>query len=251
MKPSEPVDAVEKYMRRDKPVIISLDGITYSHRTGEQELCVLKGITLDIMRGQSCAIVGNSGSGKSTLLNILGLLSCPDSGQFHFVGRDMCSVSSDVLASIRNQEIGFVFQSFNLLSRLTALDNVALPLSYRGFSRNKARQHALDHLKQVGLEDRVTHLPSELSGGQCQRVAIARALVGNPSLILADEPTGNLDSQAATEILDILLALNREQSVTLIVVTHDIAMANRFDRKLEIRQGKMHEVAVARDDKHV
>ncbi|OAL60310.1 ABC transporter ATP-binding protein [Halomonas sp. ALS9] len=238
-------------MRRDKPVIISLDGITYSHQTGEQELCVLKGITLDIMRGQSCAIVGSSGSGKSTLLNILGLLSRPEAGEFHFVGYDMCSVSSDVLASIRNQEIGFVFQSFNLLSRLTALDNVALPLSYRGFSRNKARQHALDHLKQVGLEDRVTHLPSELSGGQCQRVAIARALVGNPSLILADEPTGNLDSQTATEILDILLALNREQSVTLIVVTHDIAMANRFDRKLEIRQGKMHEVAVARDDKHV
>ncbi|WP_218031549.1 ABC transporter ATP-binding protein [Halovibrio variabilis] len=251
MKPSEPVDAVEKYMRRDKPVIISLDGITYSHRTGEQELCVLKDVTLDIMRGQSCAIVGSSGSGKSTLLNILGLLSRPDSGEFHFVGYDMCSASSDVLASIRNQEIGFVFQSFNLLSRLTALDNVALPLSYRGFSRNKARQHALDHLKQVGLEDRVTHLPSELSGGQCQRVAIARALVGNPSLILADEPTGNLDSQTATEILDILLALNREQSVTLIVVTHDIAMANHFDRKLEIRQGKMHEVAVARDDKHV
>ncbi|WP_208797166.1 ABC transporter ATP-binding protein [Vreelandella titanicae] len=250
MKSSEPVDAVEKYMRQDKPVIISLDGITYSHRTGEQELCVLKGVTLDIVRGQSCAIVGSSGSGKSTLLNILGLLSRPDSGQFHFVGRDMCSANSDVLASIRNQEIGFIFQSFNLLSRLTALDNVALPLSYRGISRTKARQYALQQLQKVGLEDRATHLPSELSGGQCQRVAIARALVGNPSLILADEPTGNLDSQTAAEILDILLALNREQSVTLIVVTHDIAMANHFDRKLEIRQGEMHEVAVAGGDKH-
>lgn len=238
-------------MGQNKPVIISLHGINYSHRTGEQELQVLKDITLDIERGQSCAIVGSSGSGKSTLLNILGLLSRPDSGQFHFISHDMCSANSDILASIRNQEIGFVFQSFNLLSRLTALDNVALPLSYRGISRNAARQHALVQLKQVGLEDRVTHLPSELSGGQCQRVAIARALVGNPSLILADEPTGNLDSQTATEILDILLALNREHSVTLIVVTHDIAMANHFDRKLEICQGKMHEVDVARDDKHV
>lgn len=237
-------------MRRDKPVIISLDGITYSHQTGEQELCVLKDVTLDIVRGQSCAIVGSSGSGKSTLLNILGLLSCPDSGQFHFFGRDMCSASSDVLASIRNQEIGFIFQSFNLLSRLTALDNVALPLSYRGISHTKARQYALQQLQKVGLEDRATHLPSELSGGQCQRVAIARALVGNPSLILADEPTGNLDSQTAAEILDILLALNREQSVTLIVVTHDIAMANHFDRKLEIRQGEMHEVAVAGGGKY-
>lgn len=237
-------------MRRDKPVIIALDGITYSHRMGEQELCVLKGVTLDIAHGQSCAIVGSSGSGKSTLLNILGLLSRPDSGQFHFVGRDMCSANSDVLTSIRNQEIGFIFQSFNLLSRLTALDNVALPLSYRGISRTKARQYALQQLQKVGLEDRATHLPSELSGGQCQRVAIARALVGNPSLILADEPTGNLDSQTAAEILDILLSLNREQSVTLIVVTHDIAMANRFDRKLEIRQGEMHEVAVARGDKY-
>lgn len=232
-------------------MIISLDGINYSHRTGEQELRILKHITLDIERGQSCAIVGTSGSGKSTLLNILGLLSRPDSGQFHFAGRDIYSANSDILASIRNQEIGFVFQSFNLLSRLTALDNVALPLSYRGFSRGKARQCALEQLKKVGLENRATHLPSELSGGQCQRVAIARALVGNPSLILADEPTGNLDRRTATEILNILLTLNREQSVTLIVVTHDMAMANHFDRKLEIFQGKIHEVSAARDGKYV
>lgn len=251
MEPSEPVSAIEQYMRRDKPVIISLDDISYSHCTGEQELRVLEHVTLDIECGQSCAIVGSSGSGKSTLLNILGLLSRPDSGQFNFVGRDMCSAHSDVLASIRNQEIGFIFQSFNLLSRLTALDNVALPLSYRGISRNKARRYAMDQLKKVGLEDRATHLPSELSGGQCQRVAIARALVGNPSLILADEPTGNLDSQTATEILHILLTLNREQSVALIVVTHDIAMASHFDRKLEILQGQIHEVAMVKGDKHV
>ncbi|GAA0565086.1 hypothetical protein GCM10008997_11740 [Halomonas salifodinae] len=162
----------------------------------------------------------------------------------------MQRASTDELASIRNKEIGFVFQSFNLLPRLTALDNVALPLSYRGVPRHAARQCAMEQLQRVGLAERAMHRPAELSGGQCQRVAIARALVGSPSLILADEPTGNLDNQTATDILNRLLTLNREQSVTLIMVTHDTSMTKHFGRQLEIHQGEMHEIVTIGDDKH-
>lgn len=230
--------------------LIALKGVSHGYQTGNQELPVLKHVTLDIWPGQSCVIMGDSGSGKSTLLNVLGLLDSPSSGKFHFSGRDTQQASTDELASIRNQEIGFVFQSFNLLPRLTALDNVALPLSYRGVSRHAARQHAMKQLQRVGLTERAMHRPAELSGGQCQRVAIARALVGSPSLILADEPTGNLDSQTATDILNRLLTLNREQSVTLIIVTHDTTLAKHFDRQLEIHQGAMHEVVAVGDDRH-
>ncbi|WP_163576348.1 ABC transporter ATP-binding protein [Halomonas faecis] len=235
---------------RDTSAMIALEGVSHGYRTGDQQLLVLKHVTLDIWRGQSCVILGASGSGKSTLLNILGLLDRPASGQFHFAGRDMQRASTDELASIRNQEIGFVFQSFNLLPRLTALDNVALPLSYRGVSRHAARQHAMEQLQRVGLSERAMHRPAELSGGQCQRVAIARALIGSPSLILADEPTGNLDNRTATDILNRLLTLNREHAATLIMVTHDTTLARHFDRQLEIHQGEMHEVVAAGDDKH-
>lgn len=235
---------------RETSVLISLEGVSHGYRTGDQELRVLQHITLNIGRGQSCVILGASGSGKSTLLNLLGLLDRPASGKFHFAGHDMQRASTDELASIRNKEIGFVFQSFNLLPRLTALDNVALPLSYRGVPRHEARQYAMEQLQRVGLAERAMHRPAELSGGQCQRVAIARALVGAPSLILADEPTGNLDNQTATDILNRLLTLNREQSVTLILVTHDITMARHFDRQLKIHQGEMHEVVAVGNDKN-
>lgn len=193
------------------------------------------------LSGESCAIVGASGSGKSTLLNILGLLDRPDSGAYRFAEHDIFSVDGDRLAAIRNRLIGFVFQSFNLLPRLNALDNVALPLSYRGMPRREALERAEAMLARVGLAERAGHRPADLSGGQRQRVAIARALVGEPALILADEPTGNLDASTAKEVLELLLTLNRERQVTLVVVTHDPGLAARLGRQLTVRHGEVHE----------
>lgn len=173
------------------PGLISLQGIGKRYQLAGQHLSILNDVCLSIARGDSCGILGASGSGKSTLLNILGLLDLPNCGQYRFAGHDIFSASPDELAAIRNQQIGFVFQSFNLLPRLSALDNVALPLSYRGVSRHESVEQALRMLEQVGLAERAHHRPADLSGGQRQRVAIARALVGKPSVILADEPTGN------------------------------------------------------------
>ncbi|VFT51608.1 ABC transporter ATP-binding protein [Pseudomonas aeruginosa] len=208
---------------------------------GGQPLQILKDVCLDIFPGESCAIVGASGSGKSTLLNILGLLDRPDSGAYRFAEHDIFSVDGDRLAAIRNRLIGFVFQSFNLLPRLNALDNVALPLSYRGMPRREALERAEAMLARVGLAERAGHRPADLSGGQRQRVAIARALVGEPALILADEPTGNLDASTAKEVLELLLTLNRERQVTLVVVTHDPSLAARLGRQLTVRHGEVHE----------
>jgi len=212
---------------------ISLQGIGKSYQLAGQHLSILNDVCLAIETGDSCGILGASGSGKSTLLNILGLLDLPDCGQYRFAGHE--------LAAIRNQQIGFVFQSFNLLPRLSALDNVALPLSYRGVSRHDSVEQAMRMLDQVGLAERAHHRPADLSGGQRQRVAIARALVGNPSVILADEPTGNLDSTTAQEIMDLLLALNCDQQVTLIIVTHDPHIAERLNRKILVRNGVVQE----------
>lgn len=223
------------------PGFISLQGIGKRYHLAGQSLTVLNDVCLCIARGDSCGILGASGSGKSTLLNILGLLDLPDCGQYHFAGHDIFSASPDQLAAIRNQQIGFVFQSFNLLPRLSALDNVALPLSYRGLSRHESVEQALRLLDQVGLAERAQHRPADLSGGQRQRVAIARALVGKPSVILADEPTGNLDSHTAQEIMELLLALNREQQVTLIIVTHDPKIAERLNRQIRVREGVVQE----------
>jgi putative ABC transport system ATP-binding protein len=222
--------------------LISLHGITKSYRFAEQQLSILKDVHLSIARGDSCGILGASGSGKSTLLNIIGLLDLPECGKYLFAGNDIFSAKPDELAAIRNQQIGFVFQSFNLLPRLSAMDNIALPLSYRGLTRHESVEQALRLLGQVGLGDRAHHRPADLSGGQRQRVAIARALVGKPSVILADEPTGNLDSTTAQEIMDLLLALNHEQQVTLIIVTHDAHIAERLERKILVRSGMVHEV---------
>ncbi|MGR4041755.1 ABC transporter ATP-binding protein [Pseudomonas sp. 910_21] len=227
------------------PGFISLQGIGKSYRLAEQPLHILKNVSLSIEVGESCAILGASGSGKSTLLNILGLLDLPDNGDYRFAGHDIFRASPDQLAAIRNQQIGFVFQSFNLLPRLSALDNVALPLSYRGVARRESLERALHMLDQVGLGQRAHHRPADLSGGQRQRVAIARALVGEPSVILADEPTGNLDSHTAQEIMDLLLSLNRERQVTLIIVTHDPGIAQRLERQIRVTNGVVQEVCPA------
>lgn len=225
--------------------LISLQGIGKSYRLAEQPLHILKNVSLSIDAGESCAILGASGSGKSTLLNILGLLDLPDSGDYRFAGHDIFRANPDQLAAIRNRQIGFVFQSFNLLPRLSALDNVALPLSYRGVARRESLERAMHMLDQVGLGQRADHRPADLSGGQRQRVAIARALVGEPSVILADEPTGNLDSHTARDIMDLLLSLNRERQVTLIIVTHDPGIAQRLERQIRVNNGVVQEVCPA------
>ncbi|QKI73743.1 ABC transporter ATP-binding protein [Achromobacter xylosoxidans] len=215
--------------------------VRHAYRKGSQSVSVLRDVTLELHPGETCALLGASGSGKSTLLNILGLLDRPSAGQFLFRGRDMLGIDENARAWVRNREIGFVFQSFNLLPRMNALDNVALPLFYRGIPRAPARATAMDWLRQVGLADRGGHLPADLSGGQRQRVAIARALVGNPSVILADEPTGNLDQASAESIMALLMGLNRERAVTIVMVTHDANLAGRFSRQLHVRDGVLHE----------
>lgn len=222
--------------------LIRVQAVTHVYGSHAGACPVLHEVSLSIAAGQSCAIVGASGSGKSTLLSLIGLLDQPSSGQLYLAGQDMTQAEADARAKMRNAHIGFVFQSFNLLPRLDALDNVALPLLYRGVSRPSARAAARLQLERVGLGERLHHRPAELSGGQRQRVAIARALIGEPGLLLADEPTGNLDSQTADEIIELLLSLNREQAVTLVIVTHDRAIAQRMQRCLQVRDGRVSEV---------
>ena len=229
-----------KYTPVSDPLII-VDSISKRYLLHGRSLDILSNASLCINAGDACAILGDSGSGKSTLLNILGLLDVPDSGRYYLGGRDITQVSVDQAAVIRNSHIGFVFQGFNLLPHLSALDNVALPLSYRGTPRRNALGRALALLDQVGLAGRATHRPADLSGGQRQRVAIARALVGEPSVILADEPTGNLDSQTAQGIMRLLLALNRDRGSTLIVVTHDPTIAAMLGRHIHVCGGALTE----------
>lgn len=216
--------------------IIHLEQIRKSYFMGKQELRVLKGIDLDIKKNEYVALMGPSGSGKSTLMNILGCLDSPTAGKYILNGHDVSKMPDDNLADIRNKEIGFVFQQFNLLPRLTALENVALPLVYAGTSRKQRTEMAIDVIQKVGLEDRKDHKPNELSGGQCQRVAIARALVNNPSIILADEPTGNLDSKTSAEIMDIFRKI-QEAGNTVVLVTHEEDIANYAKRVVRLRDG--------------
>lgn len=203
---------------------------------GKQAISVLKGITLDIQKNEYVALMGPSGSGKSTLMNIVGCLDSPTAGTYILNGQDVSKMADDALAEVRNKEIGFVFQQFNLLPRLTALENVALPLVYAGMSRKSRTELAMEVVKKVGLEDRSHHKPNELSGGQCQRVAIARALVNNPSLILADEPTGNLDSKTSVEIMEIFNKIHAGGN-TVVLVTHEEDIANYARRVVRLRDG--------------
>lgn len=225
--------------------LIRLENITHAYATGASSQAVLYDVSFSVPTGQSCAIVGASGSGKSTLLNLIGLLDEPTSGRVLLAGEDMTNADAESRAIARNRIIGFVFQSFNLLPRLDALDNVALPLLYRGIPQPQARQAALTQLERVGLSNRSHHRPADMSGGQRQRVAIARALVSEPSLLLADEPTGNLDSQTAQDIIGLLLSLNRERGTTLVVVTHDTGIADRMARCIQVRDGRIEEAGHA------
>jgi putative ABC transport system ATP-binding protein len=218
--------------------MIDLTDITKNYRMGEVEFTVLSQVSLSVHKGELIAIMGPSGSGKSTLMNIIGCLDRPSSGQYRFEQREISAMTDDELASIRNGKIGFVFQTFNLLPRFSALKNVEVPLIYSGVPARSRRERAAPLLEKVGLADRMQHKPSELSGGQQQRVAIARALVNNPPLLLADEPTGNLDSRSGEEILNILTGLN-QQGVTIIIVTHDTDVAARCKRILHLKDGRI------------
>jgi len=219
--------------------VLKLAGIEKAYRTPGGVVPVLQDLSLEIEAGGLCAIVGPSGSGKSTLLNIIGLLDRPDSGQVFLDGEAAGFTSAAEAARLRNRLIGFVFQSFQLLPRLTAWENVALPLLYRNVPRAERRPRALAMLDRVGLADRAGHHPNQLSGGQSQRVALARALVSDPRLLLADEPTGNLDSVTAGEVLALLRSLSQDVGVTIIIVTHDRELATTCDRRIEIRDGRI------------
>jgi len=217
--------------------MLELENITKVYKAGQTEIPALRGISCHIDSGEMVSIIGPSGSGKSTLMNIIGCLDKPTSGRYRLDGTEVSELNDNQLAEIRNKKIGFVFQSFNLLSRTTALANVELPLIYSGASNR--RQRALQVLESVGLAHRVTHRPSELAGGEQQRVAIARALVNNPSLILADEPTGNLDTQTSKEIMLIFKQLNEQQGMTIVLVTHEPDIAAYTQRTIKLRDGQI------------
>jgi putative ABC transport system ATP-binding protein len=216
--------------------VITASDLTKVYQMGDQEVFALCGVSLTIERGEVVSIMGPSGSGKSTLMNILGCLDLPTSGEYTLDGEAVSSLKDDQLADIRNRKVGFVFQSFNLLSRTTAFANVELPLRYAG-QKNGRREQARAALDAVGLGDRMLHRPTELSGGQQQRVAIARALVNNPAIIMADEPTGNLDSKVGKEIMALLLDLNKKKGTTLIIITHDSGVAAQTQRIIHLRDG--------------
>ena len=219
--------------------LIEAHDIRKTYRLGEVDLPVLKGISLSVSRGEMVALTGASGSGKSTLMHILGCLDHPTSGVYWLDGREVSSGTAKEHARLRNHMIGFVFQSFNLLSRTTALENVLMPLTYtkEDLNKNQMKERAAGLLKKVGLEDRIDHQPSQLSGGEQQRVAIARALINHPHVLLADEPTGNLDSRTSEEILEMLQYLNQDEGITIILVTHDPIVAQYTKRIIHIKDG--------------
>ncbi|MGQ7278290.1 ABC transporter ATP-binding protein [Brevibacillus thermoruber] len=216
--------------------MLHVEGLTKSYKTGESVLPILKGVSLTVEKGEFVAIMGPSGSGKSTFMNMLGCLDRPDSGTYTLDGIEVSKLTDKQLAQVRNQKIGFVFQSFNLLARSTALHNVELPMMYAGVGRAERRKRALEALGRVGLAERVHHKPTQLSGGQRQRVAIARALVNRPSILLADEPTGNLDSRSGTEIMAMFQELH-SQGVTIILVTHEPDIARHAERIVTFKDG--------------
>jgi putative ABC transport system ATP-binding protein len=222
-----------------KKKVVDIRNITKMYQMGEIQVHALRGLTMWVEPGEVVSIMGPSGSGKSTLMNIMGCLDRPSSGDYLLDGEAVKTMDDDQLAAIRNRKVGFIFQNYNLLSRASALDNVVLPLRYQLDGNGDAAQKATKLLITVGLKERIHHKPSELSGGEQQRVAIARALVNQPAIVLADEPTGNLDSKTGAEIIELLLGLNQERHVTLIIVTHDSRIAKRTGRTIEILDGKV------------
>lgn len=218
--------------------VIQARNLLKTYSIGNEKITVLKNISLDIKKGEFVAIIGPSGSGKSTFMNVIGCLDLVDEGEYILNDKSITSLSEDQLSNIRNRTIGFIFQNFNLLNKLTALENVELPLIYQGKSRKERRAIAIDCLKKVGLEDKINNKPNQLSGGQQQRVAIARALGTNPMILLADEPTGALDSKTSQEILEILEDLNKEGK-TIIMITHDMEIAKRAKRLIKIKDGEI------------
>ena len=220
--------------------IIKTENLVRHFSVGTQTVEALRGVSLDIDKGEFVAIMGPSGSGKSTLMNIIGCLDSPTSGTYHLNNKNVSTLDDDALALIRNHEIGFVFQNFHLLARNTALDNVMLPLKYAGIDKSEQEEIAMEVIKSVDLESRAHHQPSELSGGQQQRVAIARALVNKPSILFADEPTGNLDSKTGDDVMNLFTNLHK-QGQTIIVITHEIEVANQAERVISIKDGKIFE----------
>jgi putative ABC transport system ATP-binding protein len=220
------------------PIVIGVKTLVKTYVVGEVEVRALRGVNLEVQRGEFIAVTGPSGSGKSTFMHIVGCLDRPTSGQYFLDGQDVSRMSKDALAAVRNKKIGFVFQGFNLLSRTSALDNVELPLLYRGGMKSVDRhKRAIEVLEAVGLGDRADHHPNQLSGGQQQRVAIARALINEPSILLADEPTGNLDTRTSIEVMDIFQRLNRERGITVVLITHEMDIAEYGTRIVSFRDG--------------
>jgi putative ABC transport system ATP-binding protein len=227
-------------MAKKNNIVIRAEDLRKVYRMGEVDVQALQGVSLEIKRGEVVAITGPSGSGKSTLMSILGCLDRPSSGEYFLDGEQVAGLTDDQLASIRNRKIGFIFQSFNLLQRVSALNNVELPLGYANRpDEGKGRAEAA--LRAVGLEQRMRHRPAELSGGEQQRVAVARALVNEPAILLADEPTGNLDTKSGQEIINLLFDLNRERNTTLLIITHDPKIASQAQRTIMIRDGLIEE----------
>ena len=224
-----------------RDIVVNARDVTKVYKMGEFDVHALRGVSLDIARSEVVSIMGPSGSGKSTLMNVLGCLDRPTDGEYLLDGEKVENLSDDQLSSIRNRKVGFVFQSFNLLPRQTALTNVVLPLRYAGVNNQEAHERAMAALEKVGLGDRIKHRPNELSGGQQQRVAIARSLVNDPAVILADEPTGALDSKSGQEIMELLLKMNEEQGTTLIFVTHDPRIAAMTQRTIHLKDGLVEE----------
>ncbi|MDA3930930.1 MAG: ABC transporter ATP-binding protein [Prolixibacteraceae bacterium] len=223
--------------------MITLNNIHKSYFTGSNSLHVLKGISIDIHAGEFVSIMGSSGSGKSTLLNILGILDNYDKGEYHLDGKLVQNMTEKSAAKYRNETLGFIFQSFNLISFKTALENVALPLYYQGVKRKKRNAIAMEYLEKMGIKEWADHMPNELSGGQKQRVAIARALISNPKVILADEPTGALDTQTSYEVMEVLKAINKE-GITIIIVTHEHDIAAMTDKIIKLRDGNIGDLIV-------
>jgi putative ABC transport system ATP-binding protein len=241
----EPGALAAEFPRHDAPgpghtgEVILIRDLKKVYRMGDIEVEALRGINVAIRRGEFVAVMGASGSGKSTFMNILGCLDRPTSGAYHLEGEDVSKLTADEWAHIRNRKIGFVFQGFNLLSRTSAVENVELPMMYNSMPAKERRQRAREMLKLVGLEDRLDHMPNQLSGGQQQRVAVARSLVNRPALILADEPTGNLDSKTSAEIMELFQNLNKQEGITIVLVTHESDIADYAERQIMFRDGRI------------